>query len=443
MPRLFGTDGVRGVAGRDLTADLAQRLARAATLAWHWGDASRSALVGRDTRVSGEMLETALVAGFNEMGVDAVRAGVFPTAAVAYLTRTLGAGLGVVISASHNPAEDNGIKFLTRDGTKLSEAQEDAIEAALASVGHPPAGGARGAVRGCDDAEARYVAHLAACCPAGLAGLRVVADFANGAAFRVGPTLFAQLGADLTALNTTPDGTNINAGCGSLHPEVVASAVTKTGAQAGVTLDGDADRCLLCDERGRPVDGDHILGLIAAHDPEAAAEHTVVGTVMSNLGLERALTALGKRLERAPVGDRYVWERMVATGAQLGGEPSGHVIFRRHATTGDGLLTALKVLAVMRETGKPLSELAAVVQQAPQVLRSVPVHSRDGWEINAAIAQAIADAEAELGGAGRLLVRASGTEPRIRIMIEGESRETIEALAERLERVVARELGGP
>jgi len=443
MPRLFGTDGVRGVAGRDLTTDLAERLARAAVTALPWPTGPRAALIGRDTRESGEMLEAALVSGFSAVGVEAMLAGVLPTAAVAYLTRSLGAGLGVVISASHNPAEDNGIKFLSRDGTKLSEAQEDAIESALASVGRAPTGGARDGARRCDDGESRYVEYLRSCCPAPLSGLRVVADFANGAAYRVGPQLFRALGADLTALNNAPDGKNINAGCGSLHPEVVAAAVTEAGAQIGVTLDGDADRCLLCDERGQAVDGDQILGIVAAHDPEAAAEHTVVGTVMSNLGLERALTALGKRLERAPVGDRYVWERMVATGAQLGGEPSGHIIFRRHATTGDGLLTALKVLDVMQATGTPLSELAAVVQPVPQVLRSVPVRSRHGWEINAAIAQAVADAEAALGGAGRLLVRASGTEPRIRIMIEGESRDTIEALAERLERVVARELGGP
>lgn len=445
MGRLFGTDGVRGIANRDLTADLAMQLARAAARATDGEAGPRTVLIGRDTRVSGDMLEAALVAGFTSMGVTVWQAGVLPTPAIAFLTRVNPVGLGVVISASHNPYEDNGIKFFAADGTKLSATQEEAIEAEMpAAATASPAGRAVGRTQPFTSGGEQYLEFLRDCCPAGLKSLRVVGDFANGAAYAMGPRALADLRVDLTALNVEPDGTNINAGCGSLHPEVICRATVEAGADVGLTFDGDADRCLLSDERGHLVDGDQILGMFATtHDDQSTTrDAVVVGTVMSNLGLERALAAHGIRLERTPVGDRCVWERMVECAARFGGEPSGHVILRDYATTGDGLLTAVRVLHLMKTVGQPLSDLARCVEKVPQVTLSVRVREPSGWEGNAEIASAIQEARAALDGSGRVVVRASGTEPKMRIMIEGEDRDTIEGLARHLGAVVREQLGG-
>ncbi len=429
--RLFGTDGVRGVANDTLRPELVLALGRAASRVLGGG----TFLVGRDTRLSGPMLEAALVAGLCSAGSRVLRAGILPTPAVAYLVRDVGADAGVVVSASHNPIEDNGIKFFGRDGRKLPDPVEDEVEAALGVDGPRPTGVRVGFAEELPQAEELYLRHLlrhgVSC-----RGLRVVVDCAFGAAYRVAPRLWEALGAHVVALHAEPDGSRINVGCGSTHPSLLQRAVVEHRAHVGFAHDGDADRVVAVDETGAVVDGDLILAACARHlhrrgelDPPL-----VVVTVMTNGGVERYLQQQGVRVERAPVGDRYVLERMEELGAVVGGEQSGHVIFRNLATTGDGLLTALQLVRVMQQAGCPLSELVAGIPRFPQVLVNVPVSSKDRALADPAFQDRVEAARRSLGDRGRVLVRASGTEPLVRVMVEHEdahrARRTAEELAE-------------
>ena len=431
MRQLFGTDGVRGIANQDLTVNLSLRIARAAaTVLRRSGGHRPCVLIGRDTRISGDMIEAAMMAGFCSSGADVISLDVCPTAGVAYLARMMDVDMGAVISASHNPFEFNGIKFFSHAGFKLPDLVELSIEEHVQNsenLEHPH-GAELGRRRTTDDALAPYLAYLRALAPQGLHGLRLVLDCAHGAVSYIAPRLFHELGAEVTTLNCQPDGININAGCGATHPEVVARATREAGAHVGLSFDGDADRLLLADEHGRVVDGDHIMAFTGKylHEQGRLPGGIVVGTVMSNLGLERGLQRLGLRLVRTQVGDRYVLEEMQRLGAVLGGEQSGHLIFLDHATTGDGLVTALLALTIMRETAKPLSELANLFSDYPQRLINVTVPSVKGWEEHAAIRQAIARAQVDLGEDGRVLVRASGTEPKIRVMVEALQQEKVD-----------------
>ena len=440
MGRLFGTDGVRGVAGSELTSDLALRLGRAAVVVLgRHGSGRPTFLVGRDPRESGEWLEDALVEGIRLAGGDVVIGGVLPTPAVAFLTTDLPTTSGVVISASHNPAEYNGIKFFAADGMKLSDALEDEIEATLDSeVTADP-----GSVRGLGDAAERYRAHLVAAAEASLEGMTIVVDCANGAASGISPEVLRRLGATVHAIHERPDGRNINDGCGALHPEVVAAEVLRVGGDAGVAHDGDADRALFADASGAVIDGDQVLAAcaIAMKADGRLPGDTVVATVMSNLGFLRAMEEAGIRVLATRVGDRYVLEEMVASGAMLGGEQSGHVIFREQATTGDGLLTAVRFLSLAARDRLPVSALAARMRRFPQVLRNVPVADRDGLEDAAAVWEAVRAAQEALGNAGRVLVRASGTEPLVRVMVEAETDDLATAHAEQIAKVVEAALG--
>lgn len=467
--RLFGTDGVRGVANADLSPDLAMTLGRAAaTVLARAGTGRPRVLIGRDTRASGELLEAALAAGLMAAGADVVSLGVMTTPGVSFLTAALGAHAGAVISASHNPPEYNGIKFFDATGRKLPDDQENAIEELVAVLGRSgegaadragaagpaaagedgvpaPIGGAVGRWAEEPRAGERYVEHLCAAVSADVGGLKVVLDCAHGAATRWAPAVWHRLGASVTVLNDRPDGTNINVGCGSTAPQQLAAAVRERGADLGLAFDGDADRVIAVDERGRVVDGDAILAVLAL-DLDARGRlsgRTVVATVMSNLGLERALAAAGLRLVRTQVGDRHVFEAMEQGGYVLGGEQSGHIILRHHALTGDGILTGLALADVMVRTGKPLSQLAARVQPVPQVLVNVPVARRDGWEGEPGIRAAVAAARERLGGSGRVLVRASGTEPLIRVMVEGDDEALVRRLADDIAGAIRRALAEP
>lgn len=422
MSRLFGTDGVRGVANVGLTAELALDLAVAAAhvLSERAHGRRPSAVVGRDPRASGEFLEAAVVAGLASAGVDVIRLGVLPTPGVAFLTADLGADLGVMISASHNPMPDNGIKFFTRDGYKLPDAVEDEIAARLGEPWERPVGRGVGRVRDGGELIERYLDHLIAAAPHRLDGLRVVVDAAHGAASALSPRLLTRLGADVTAIASTPDGWNINDGVGSTHLGVLQEAVVAAGADVGIAHDGDADRCLAVDAEGRIVDGDPILAILALAMREAGElpGDTVVGTVMANLGLSVAFAEAGVTFVTTPVGDRYVLEAMLAGGHVLGGEQSGHVVATRYATTGDGLLTSVLLLGRMAATGRSLAELASVVATYPQVLRNVTVLDKVAALAAPAVQGAIAESEAQLAGHGRLLVRPSGTEALVRVMAE-------------------------
>ncbi|MFO7172902.1 MAG: phosphoglucosamine mutase [Bacillota bacterium] len=458
MSRLFGTDGVRGVANApELTPELAFALGRAAArlaaegrLQGADGRAAAArrplAVIGRDTRRSGTMLAAAVSAGIQSAGGDVIPLGVITTPGVAYLTRELGADFGVVISASHNPAEYNGIKFFSRDGFKLPDPVEDELEAlvrAPADDGPRPTGPEVGTERPVPGAVERYVEYLAGTADVSLRGLKVVVDCGHGAAYRLAPAVLERLGAEVIAIGVEPDGVNINAGCGSTHPEALQQAVVAHKAHVGIAHDGDADRCLAVDERGQLVDGDAILG-ICALDLLRRGElpgRQVVATVMSNMGLELWLREHGIQLLRTKVGDRYVLEQMLATGAALGGEQSGHIIFRRHSTTGDGILTAVQLLAVMVRSGRPLSELAGQIPRFPQILENVRVRQKEGWAENPRIQAAIRQAEERLAGRGRVLVRPSGTEPLIRVMIEGPDPSLLAEMAADLREVIAAELG--
>ena len=436
--RLFGTDGVRGVANTEpMNSETALRLGRAVAHVFRHSQRRHKILIGKDTRVSGYMLETAMASGICSMGVDVLLVGPMPTPGIAFLTRSLRADAGVVISASHNPFQDNGIKFFARDGFKLPDAVESEIEALVFadSIDHlRPTAGEIGKAFRIDDALGRYNVFVKSSFPRHLTldGMKLVVDAANGAGYRVAPEVLEELGASVTRIACEPDGENINRACGAMHPEGLQERVRATGAQVGIALDGDADRCLLVDETGGLVDGDQVLAIAArelARD-KALAHDTVVATVMSNLGLEVALREMGIALRRTPVGDRYVVEEMVRGGFNLGGEQSGHVLFLDHNTTGDGLITALAILAIVAETGRPLSELARVMARYPQVLINVPIKSRRDLSGERRVASAIADVEHSLGARGRVLVRPSGTEALIRVMVEGERESDVKRHAE-------------
>jgi len=472
MGRLFGTDGVRGVAGLDLTARLAMDLASAA--AWVLGaagefaaaaDAGRrpAAVVGRDPRASGEFLEAAVVAGLAGSGVDVLRIGVAPTPAVAYLTGALGADFGVMLSASHNPAQDNGIKFFSRGGFKLPDPVEDAIERRLHdtdAVQAPPSGFGR--VTDARDARERYLEHLVsslgtatstgragapgATTPADagpLAGLRVVVDCAHGAAYGVAPAALRRGGAEVIVIGAQPDGLNINEGYGSTHLDALIGAVIANSADAGIAHDGDADRCLAVTADGQAVDGDQILAILAVEfkDAQRLAGDTVVTTVMANLGFRRAMKDAGIRVVETAVGDRYVLEAMQTGGYVLGGEQSGHIIMLEHATTGDGVLTALHLLGAAARRGLALGELAKVMQRFPQVLINVPDVDKSRVSSSSGLAAAVAAAESELGESGRVLIRPSGTEPAVRVMVEAAGHDQAERIARRLAEAVRADPG--
>jgi phosphoglucosamine mutase len=444
MRRLFGTDGVRGVYGEDLTDDLAFLLGRSAVTVLARYEGHRPTLViGRDTRASGEPLEKALADGIRAAGADVILAGVQPTPAVAFLTTDLKAGAGVVISASHNPAQDNGIKFFGPFGYKLSDDLEDEIEAEVRG-GASVEGGREGKVLPLPGGEKSYLHHLAGAAEARLDGLKVVVDCANGAASAVATDALRMLGAEVHPIFDQPDGTNINAGCGALHPDVVAGAVVAAGADVGIAHDGDADRALFADAEGNVIDGDQVLAAcaIALKEEGRLAGNTVVTTVMANLGFMKAMEAAGIEVVAAKVGDRYVLEEMLARGSVLGGEQSGHIIFSEHATTGDGLLTAVRFLSIARRKGVGVAELASVMRRYPQVLENVRVAHKERLEDAEEIWAAVGAAEAALAGAGRVLVRSSGTEPLVRVMVEAESEEDARRHARAIAECVQAELGG-
>jgi phosphoglucosamine mutase len=440
--RLFGTDGVRGLAnGELLTPELAVGLSASAARVLAERDRSHRpvAIVGRDPRASGEMLEAAVVAGLASAGADAVRVGVLPTPAIAHLVGDLGADLGVMISASHNAMPDNGIKLFAAGGHKLPDAIESAIEDGLDTAGPRPTGAAIGRVCDLPDAADRYISHLLAATPGSLDGLRVVVDCAHGAASAVAPEAYRRAGAEVIALHAEPDGLNINEGVGSTHLGPLQKAVREHGADLGIAHDGDADRCLATDADGQLVDGDHIMAVlaIAMRDAAELAENTLVTTVMSNLGLHLAMREAGIAVRTTAVGDRYVLEELRAGGFTLGGEQSGHVVLPRHATTGDGLLTALRLMARMVGTRRALAELAAVVSTLPQVLLNVQVGDKAAVAASASVRDAVQAAELELGGSGRVLLRPSGTEQLVRVMVEAPTVEQAEATAGRLAEIVA------
>jgi len=446
MSKLFGTDGVRGLANGLLTAELALDLSvSAAHVLAERGTFSGHrpfAVVGRDTRISGQFLESAVVAGLASAGVDVLLLGELPTPAVAHLTGWLGADLGVMLSASHNAMPDNGIKFLARGGVKLDDAIEEAIEQRLEEPWERPTGRDVGRVRVHPTAIEEYAAHLVGTVTHPLAGIKVVLDCAHGAASVAGPQALRDAGAEVVAICAEPDGLNINDGCGSTHLEVLQKAVVEHGADVGFALDGDADRCLAVDAAGNIIDGDQILAILALALRERGELHddTVVATVMSNLGFVRAMTAEGVVVRQTAVGDRYVLEDMKAGGYTLGGEQSGHVIMSRHATTGDGLLTALQVLDRMAATGSSVADLAGVMVRLPQVLVNVPGVDKARAGSDAALLAAVAEAEAELGEHGRVLLRSSGTEPLVRVMVEAATADHAAAVAQRLADVVRERL---
>ena len=429
MPRLFGTDGVRGLANRELTADLALGLAQAAAAVLTRGrhaDELRAAgrrpvaVVARDPRVSGEFITAAVSAGLASSGVDVLDAGVIPTPATAYLIDSIGADFGVMISASHNPAPDNGIKFFSFGGTKLPDEVEDRIESFLGRPKLAPIGDGVGRIRRFADAEDRYVVHLLGTLPHRLDGLHVVLDCAHGAAAGVSPETFRDAGARVTVIGADPDGMNINDGVGSTHLGPLQAAVVEHGADLGIAHDGDADRCLAVDANGEIIDDDRIMAILAVsmHERGKLTDDTLVVTVMSNLGLRRAMAERGIRVVETKVGDRYVLEALAAEGLALGGEQSGHVIMTEFATTGDGVLTGLHLAAEMARTGKTIAELASVMTVYPQVLVNVRDVDHHALGDDAEIAAAVAAAEAELGDSGRVLLRPSGTEPMVRVMVE-------------------------
>ncbi len=441
--RLFGTDGVRGVAGTELTRDLAYGLGRAAVVVLgRHGTERPTFLVGRDTRRSGVWLEEALADGIRSAGGDVILAGVEPTPAIAFLTTALGASSGVVISASHNPPEDNGIKFFSRDGMKLSDDLEDEIETLLAEPSAPAPEPGRVSQNGIG--RERYLEHVVESSEGSLDGMSVVIDCANGAASALAPQILRQLGAVVHPVFDRPDGDNINVGCGALHPDVVAAEVVRLGADAGVALDGDADRALFADARGSVIDGDQVLAACAIemHERGTLAGDQVVTTVMANLGFHRAMREAGVEVVATQVGDRYVLEEMLRRGAVLGGEQSGHVIFRDRSTTGDGLLTAVRFLSLAARRGVSVEELASCMRRYPQVLLNVPVADPGGLAGAEAVWDAVRRAEDALGDGGRVLVRASGTEPLVRVMVEAEAAEDATRHADELAGVVGSSLGG-
>ena len=441
--RLFGTDGIRGMANRHpMTPEVALALGKAAGRMFARGSHRNRVVIGKDTRLSGYMLEPALTAGFVSAGMSVMLVGPMPTPAVAFLTRSLRADLGVMISASHNPYHDNGIKLFGPDGYKLSDAIEDEIEILMAAPDDDamPAAGELGRARRIDDARGRYVESLKSSFPRGLTldGFRLVVDAAHGAAYHLAGDLFFELGADVVRFGVEPNGLNINAGCGSNEPAQLRDAVLRDRADLGIALDGDADRLVLVDDQGRLIDGDQLLALIAGSwcADGRVSGGAVVATVMSNLGLERRLAALGLALHRTRVGDRYVVERMRADRCNVGGEQSGHIVLADFATTGDGLLAALQVLAVLRQRGRPASEVLRVFEPVPQRLRNVATSRRMDLSMPQ-VRDLLAREEARLNGTGRLLVRASGTEPVIRVMVEAEDEALLTDVLDMVSRGIA------
>ncbi len=446
MARLFGTDGVRGLANAELTPELAFKMGRAAT--YYFGKEHQRPIfyIGRDTRISGQMLEAALAAGICSAGGEAVLLGVVPTPAVAYLTRKHGAQAGVVISASHNPFPDNGIKFFAGTGYKLPDAVEDEleklIEAQPDAMPRPTADGV-GFITSKHDMLNEYIDYAVNTVETSLQGLKIVVDCANGAAYEATPAALRKLGAEVVVLNDKPNGTNINAGCGSTHLEQLQAAVLQHKADLGLANDGDADRCLAVDETGADIDGDQMMLICALEmlKQNTLPEKTLVATVMSNLGMHQAMKKAGGKVLVTPVGDRYVLEAMLKHNLVLGGEQSGHIIFSQYSTTGDGLITALKLAAALKQSGKKMSELARVMTRFPQLLVNVRVKSKEGWEQNAKIAAAIKAGDDELGDNGRILVRPSGTEPLIRVMAEGPSLPDLERIVATIADVIKQEQG--
>lgn len=449
MSRLFGTDGVRGIANQELTASLAHKLGKAGAHILKKNENRPVVLIGKDTRISGDMLEDALSAGILSMGGNVIKAGVLPTPAVAYLVRQFGADAGVVISASHNSFEHNGIKLFNGDGYKLDDNLEEEIEDIIArdlDISSHITGDRLGRVLlPKEDAETLYADFLKSTVDADLSGMSVVIDCANGAASRIAEKVLADLGMRLRVIHNEPDGVNINKNCGSTHPGDLQEAVRREGAALGLAFDGDADRLIAVDELGRIVDGDRIMYICAKmlKDRGELPFDLVTTTVMSNLGFHRAIESLGLQADITQVGDRYVLERMLDTGCVIGGEQSGHIIFRKHTTTGDGILSALQLLQACRMDGRPLSAMADDVVLYPQVLKNVKVRNENKKYLDKdrEVARAIAEAEQKLGRNGRILIRPSGTEPLVRVMIEGEKLDEIEMMAETLARLIARNLG--
>jgi phosphoglucosamine mutase len=446
MSRLFGTDGVRGLANKDITSESALKLAQAAAIVL--GEQARArgqkpiAVIGRDPRISGEFLAAAISAGLASSGVDVFDAGVIPTPATSFLTADLDADFGVMISASHNPAPDNGIKFFSRGGHKLDDAVEDAIEKALSAKPLTPIGAEIGHVKEFADAKSRYLVHLQGTLPNSLKGIKVVVDCANGAASDIAPKAFRDAGAEVVVIGNEPDGYNINLGCGSTHLSALQAAVVEHGADVGIAHDGDADRTLAVDATGAIVDGDQIMAIlaVAAKARGDLSRNTLVATVMSNFGLKIAMKQAGIEMIETKVGDRYVLEVIREGGYTLGGEQSGHLIFARHATTGDGILTGLQLLAQMSSTGKSLQELASAMKVYPQVLINVSEVDKSKVDSDPELQKVVQEAKTELGETGRVLLRASGTEPLVRVMVEAQDAGTAQSWAERIARVVEKQL---
>lgn len=450
MGRLFGTDGVRGVANvYPMNVETAVKLGRAAAHIFKkYRSGRHKIMIGKDTRLSGYMLESALMTGICSMGVDVLLVGPLPTPGIAFMTKNLRADAGVVISASHNPYQDNGIKFFSSEGTKLPDELEEEMEALIFSDDidsiRPTAEEVGKAYR-IDDAEGRYVSYIKTSFPKeyDLAGMKIVIDCANGAAYKTAPLVMQELGADVVVLNSHPDGCNINAGCGSLYPEVVSKAVLEHGADIGIALDGDADRLILSDEKGNEVDGDPVMVFSAIDMKHRGVLHanTLVTTVMSNLGLELALKKENIRVIRTQVGDRYVTEEMIRKGYNLGGEQSGHILFMDYNTTGDGILSALQVLSLMKRSGKPLSELASVMTRLPQILVNVMVREKKDLDGLPDVRKAVSSVKERLKDTGRILVRYSGTENKARVMIEGPDQGEINEMAEAVAGEIEKNLG--
>lgn len=449
MARLFGTDGVRGEANVTLLPEMAYRLGRAATI--YFGKESEEQpliIIGRDTRISGEMFESALTAGICSAGGRAMLVGIIPTPAIAYLARKHKAKAGIVISASHNPFHDNGIKFFGGDGYKLPDAVEDELEAIVHQLetddNYPrPTAEHIGHIEYRTDLLNQYMEFVLSTCKECFDGVKVVLDCANGAAYEAMPKILRRLGANVKVIHALPNGTNINDGCGSTHLESLQKAVLENGADFGIAHDGDADRCLCVDEKGQIIDGDHIL-VMCAMDMMKEGKlpyNTVVTTVMANIGFHQAIKKAGGRAEITKVGDRYVLENMLKNGYKIGGEQSGHIIFTDYSTTGDGLITALQVLSSLKRSGRKASDLTALMTTYPQLLVNVKVATKEGWETNEAIKKAIAEGDKELGENGRILVRPSGTEPLIRVMAEGPDQAQLDRICHAIADVVKKEQG--
>lgn len=449
MRKLFGTDGVRGVANLDpMTSEMAMQLGRAAAHIFMRRAGRHQIVIGKDTRISGYMLESALMAGICSMGVDVLLVGPMPTPAIAFLTRSLRADAGVVISASHNPYQDNGIKFFSSNGFKLPDEVEARIEKLIMSdeIRHlRPTADLIGKAYRIDDAEGRYIEFAKRSLPKELdfQGIKLVVDCANGAAYKVAPTVLRELGASVEVIGDKPNGMNINSGCGAVHPELLQETVLRQKADIGIALDGDADRAVFVCEQGTVIDGDHVMAALGLDLQQNGllAKQTLVGTVMSNFGLELSMAKAGITLVRTPVGDRYLLERMLAEGYSFGGEQSGHFIFLDHNTTGDGLVSALQMLSLMKRTKKPLSELAKAMTAVPQVLVNIQVKQKPVLETIPDVDRAIQESNRRLNGSGRVVIRYSGTEPLLRIMVEGEQSTLVNEIADDLARVVREHIG--